>query len=961
MRQPLLLLSLSLAVLLWASARAQNQVEIKFQTDPVLVQTGSEIVLTVLTVLTAPQVFNVLWQYQGVGVAQWSQTGPSTNAGTQFEGRIAVTANQLRIKGAQLRDAGAFTVTVEPAATTGLRPNSGSVQLRVFEAVAGVTLQVPSIAVEGRNVSLSCTWTSGTEITVQWGKGGASVPADPSITISGGSLVINPARRGDAGDYSCTASNPVSAQTATQRLTVYYGPDTPVLTKVSPKVCVGGGDVMVGQTARLTCTSDSLPPALFSWQRGGQAVASGQPDSGVLTVQTFSTQESARYVCTARNALIGSTSQQGTDLTIVATCLDVGEVVGIVIGCLLLILIIVLLVVLIVFLIRRRRAQQRHSDSAVLMQKTNPHLRPVPPDPLPNGARDLGQGPPPPLYHSNTHTLQPDRAHTDPRADRGDPQQLSGVPNADTQQQNGRTRTSGLLPNASQNANSDPRNGIDNRTFTHTDAPNATAQPQNPDVVIRAGDHQVSLNTLQQNNRAQMPTIHVNLTSYPNTGQQAQGENAFPLTDTNDRNASRNQQTVTHTGQSHPRMQSGQSYRSDPRANGHQDQPGLVQTGYTHYNGNNTSQRNANTQTYGQQPEPPRRADRNSWDLLRGTPAYPSGTPQRGQTAPEYTSDYTDYTDYTTHPPIRELSAPNRSQPPPQSRTTSRSRAPPSSPPTDRRTRSRSADVQGPSGRGVTRFEAEHHTQRGGHTQREGAQRDIRGSSGGQSAPGQEATHDNNPQALPVVSRSALPQGPGTQQGPTTPRAADSRALADPNHLAQAHMAQQHRAAPVQTAPQGPGKQTQLVTNGANRPGQGGTAPVPHSSARRNPGDLTQAALTAHTKGAQVFQSRRQQTQAALLHSEEQARVLAARHAPTPPPAIPLAQFQTLPKKNQHRSPARGAQPARPPVNVPVAQRPARVRLRPADQHRRPGDGGRGQQPRAPQPQKHQAPRGRPR
>lgn len=40
-----------------------------------------------------------------------------------------------------------------------------------------------------------------------------------------------------------------------------------------------------------------------------------------------------------------------------ATCLDVGEVVGIVIGCLLLILIIVLLVVLIVFLIRRRRGK----------------------------------------------------------------------------------------------------------------------------------------------------------------------------------------------------------------------------------------------------------------------------------------------------------------------------------------------------------------------------------------------------------------------------------------------------------------------------------------------------------------------------------------------------------------------------------------------------------------------------
>ncbi|KAL6109555.1 uncharacterized protein ACO6RY_12654 [Pungitius sinensis] len=948
MNQPLLLLGLSLPVLFWASAKGQNLVGITFLTDPVLVQTGAEIVFTVLTV---PQVFSMQWQYQGgVTVAQWTQSGPSINQGTQFNGRTAVTANQLRITGAQLRDAGAFTVTVVPDGTAGLLQNSKTTQLRVFEAVAGVTLLVPSLAVEGRNVSLSCTWTSGTEITVQWGKGGASIPADPRITISAGSLVINPAIRGDAGQYACTASNPVSAQTDTRRLTVYYGPDTPVLTKVSQKVCVGGGDVMAGQTVLLTCTSDSLPPALFSWQRDGQAVAPGQPDSGVLTVQTLSTPGSARYVCTARNSLLGTTSQQGTDLSIVATCLDVGEVVGIVIGCLLLILIIVLLIVLIVFLLRRRRAQPRAGDSAVLVQKTtDPHPRPIPPDPLPNGARDLGQGPPPPLYHLNTHTLLPDRLYTDPPADRGNLQPLNGLPNADTRQHDGRTRTNGLLRNASQNANSYPHNGIDNRTFAHTDGQNAAAppnpQPQNGDIIIQTGAHQVRLNTLEQNNRAQMPTIHVNLTSYPNTGQQARGENSFPLTDTN--NALQSQQNVTRTGQSNPGMQSGQSYPSDPRLNGHQDQPGLIQTGHTHHNGNDSSQRNANTQTYRQEPEPPRRSNTNSWDLLRGTPTYPSGTLQRGRTAPEYTSDYTDY---TTHPPIREARAPTRSQPPPRSRTTSRSRAAASSPPADRRTRGRSADLQGLTGRGVTRFEAEHQTQRGGHTQRAGAQRDIRGPPGSQSAPGQEATHDNSPQALPLASqrvsagRSALPQGP---------RGADSRALADPNHLPQAHMAQQHRAAPVQTQPQGPGKQTHPVTNGANRPGQGGAAPVPHSTARRNPGALTQAALTAHTEGAQVFQSRREQTRAALLHSEQEARVLAARHAPTPPPAIPLAQFQTLPPdKNQHRSPARGLQPA-------AAQRPARARPRHADRHRRPGDGGGGQPRRGPQPQK--ASRGRPR
>lgn len=95
------------------------------------------------------------------------------------------------------------------------------------------------------------------------------------------------------------------------------GPDTPVVTVDSPKECVGGGDVLVGQTVRLTCVSDSVPAALLSWTRDGQPVASGQPDSGVLSLQTFSTNESGQYVCTARNTVTEGTSEQSTDLAIV--------------------------------------------------------------------------------------------------------------------------------------------------------------------------------------------------------------------------------------------------------------------------------------------------------------------------------------------------------------------------------------------------------------------------------------------------------------------------------------------------------------------------------------------------------------------------------------------------------------------------------------------------------------------
>lgn len=972
MRQPLVLISLSLAVLLSASVLAQDQVQIQFQTDPLLAQTGSEVVFTVLTVT---QVLSMTWQYQGgVTLGLWAGGAAVINPVAQFQGRVTITATQLRIGGAQLRDAGNYTVEVIPTATTGLAASSRSIRLRVFDAVAGVNLSVPSVAVEGRNVSLNCTWTAGTEITVQWGKGGSAIIADSRITISRGSLVINPARRSDAGEYTCTASNPVSAQTATRSLTVYYGPDTPVLTVDTPKECVGGGDVLVGQTVRLTCLSDSLPPALFLWQRDGQPVASAQPDSGVLSLQTFSTNESGRYVCTARNALTGGTSEQSTSLAIVDTCLNVGEVVGIVIGCLLFIIILVILILLIIVLLRRRRIQQRQGNT-VLIQKTNPNQRPIPPDPQPNGSRNLDRGPNPPLYHTNTLARRPDRLYTAARESHGNLQTLpvNGLDSSETHQHNGHTNTNRLLHNAIQNTNSFPHNGIDNPAFTHIDAPNAdtlrNTQQQNPNILIQTGTAQgsaqtpavhVSLNTLPQttqtNNNAQIPTIHVSLNSFPTNDQQTQQESSFPFTNTANNNASQIQRSLTQAEQAIHRIQSGQSYPGDPWLNGrintdHVDQPRLIPTGYTHYNSNNTSQRNARTQTYPQDREPHRRSDRNSgrheegpntsprqmpWDQLRGTPAYPSG---RGHTSTEYISD----TDYTTHPPIQEPRTLNRSQPGARSQAASRSRTPlrQDASSVDRQTWNHSADLRRPNTTSVTQLEPSHHTHRSHRTQRESAQQDIRGPPGSQSAPRQEATRSNNPQALPLMSQQAsvgpstVSQGNTTRQGMTAPQGADTRALADPNHLQQTHMAPQHRATTIQTSPQGLGTQTQTVVHGASQPSQEGTAPVPYPSAQPNPSNLTQATLKAHTRRAQTFQNRKQQTQAALLHPGTQTRAPAAgvQHPPIPPPVIPLTQFQTLPKdRTHHKSPTRGPQPPRPPVNMPVAQRHLQVQQRPTGQ-----------------------------
>lgn len=574
-----------------------------------------------------------------------------------------------------------------------------------------------------------------------------------------------------------------------------------------------------------------------------------------------------------------------------------------------------------------------------------------PPNPQPNGAGDLRHGPQPPLYHLNTYTGNRNHLHTTLHENRGNPQTLlNGQQNSNTHRNNSHTHINRLLNNSIQNNNSLPHNGIDNPVFTHVNAQNANTVPnmeqQSPNILIQSGPTQggaqpsavhVNLNALPQNthsnDNSQLPTIHVNFNSYSANGPQTQQESSFPLPSASNNNASQTQQNLSHS--SNPRMQSGQSYHRDPQLNGLTEagQPGLIPTGYTH--SRDTLQQNAHTQTYQQEPEPHRQSDRNwdrgdtssssshrqmPWDLLRGTPAYPSGTLQRDQTSP-------DTTDYTTQEER------NRSHPQPQHQTSSQSRAPPRDNvlSTERRTRSRSADLLIPNTRTVAQLEAADHTHRSPHTQRQSAQRDIRHLPGSQIAPGQEATHSNNPQARPltsqqaIVGHSSVSQGPMPQQRLTAAQGADMRALADPNHLSQAHVVQQHRVALIQNPGQAQDTQTQTITNGVRQPRQGGTAPFLSSPAQPNPSNLTQTALKVHSQRTQLFQNREQQTQAALLHPGPQAQTPAAEtlHPPTPPPVIPLTQFHTLPqKRTQHKSPARGPQPPRPPVNVPVAQRP---------------------------------------
>ncbi|XP_035606657.2 inactive histone-lysine N-methyltransferase 2E [Oncorhynchus keta] len=955
---------LSLAVIISVTL-SQDLVSIQFKSDPVLVQTGTDAVFTVVTV---SQVFSITWGYPGgvTPLGLWVGGSAVLNTVTQYQGRVTITATQLRISSTQLGDAGNYTVQVDPSPTTGLAQNSRSIQLRVFDAVDGVTMFVPSVALEGGNVSVRCTWTKGTETSVMWGKGGSVLTSNSRVTIKGGDLVINPARREDAGVYSCTVANLVSAQTASKTLTVYYGPDTPVLSNDSPVDCVGGADAVLGQTIRLTCASDSLPPATFSWQYNNEPVASGQPDSGVFSLQTFSTNQSGQYKCVARNAITGATSEQGTGLAIVGTCLSAGAVAGIVIGC---VVALILIIMAIVLLVRWRKVDRRPEATG---QKGHPDLMLTPPEPPPPGTRTLG----------GQHSVPPDgreNTHTPPR-------------DTNTLQHNGHANSKGFPHNAQhQNANSFPRNATtqEHNTFTRTAAPqNANTldtlpqmtqnHPNNPNILIQAGSTQVGVNLNtpphnQQNSNAQLPTVHVNLNSYPTNGQhpnqQSQQQFTSPQDSTMQWSAinvansvsapqvqNNNPQTVTQTGQSYsnPRMQLGVSYPGGPSQVDHsnldtgpQVSTGPVPTGYTHGGRSHTLQRNANTQacqrdqatdTQPRHSNPaaassvPRDASHATpsasshhqqmpWDRLMGTPAYPNNSPRRVQASPDssYTSDSTESPSPARRfqPHTRRSGPGAQTQSPPQSRSAPRKAAPAADRQAQNLPHTHGTNNQ-PGAPSHTQSHISSHVR---DTPRQRARQDVRAQSqitaqtASQSQTGprqQNASHSHhNPQPQQ--------QGPGAPQGLITnmPRGTtlNTQALTNPNHIPQTQIGIQYGRGNTHMLPQPTQDQRQAATQGWGAISQ----PV-----TQNPSSLTQTALEMHTLTTpNPFHNRNHQTQAALLNTQARGPNLGRQRPPTPPPVIPLAQFQTIPReRTQHQSPNRGPDgPLRPPVNIHTTQR----------------------------------------
>ncbi|TSK20166.1 Protein argonaute-3 [Bagarius yarrelli] len=848
------------------AAIVQDPVPIQFQRSPVLVATGSDAVFTVQTITN---IFSITWLAPGGGtLGQWINSQAVLNPIAQYQGRVSISATQLTISNSQLADAGNYTVTVTPAAPTGLATNSLSVTLSVFVAVGDVSMFVPSLTLEGGSASLTCSWTTGSNTSVIWGKGNTNLPSDPRFLVNAGSLTIKPVNRNDAGQYTCTVSNPVSSKTTTASLTVYYGPDTPQVTRTSSD-CVGGGDAIVGQTVRLTCTSVSLPPALLSWQFNGLPITASQANDGTLNLQVFSNNQSGQYTCVARNNITTQTSQQQLSLSVVGTCLSVGAVAGIVVACF---VALVLIIVAIVLILRQRNVDQR-LQTVIAQRKENLNNRQTFFSAPQNGHDisgylGLGDEPDPPLQNDN----RLNRSKTNGQNTiNNDTLTQTRTPNTNAIQANGNINADTFSNDANLNFSANPNQSqLNSNLNQHNTSSFQHAGHQNPNILIQTGHTEpgahtvlINLNTLPQHQSAttQPHTVQVSLNT-PQVSSRQRNQNAMQYNDQQSHTIQQEAAPTIHGNGRHVRgSHSGPDSRNrmdnvhnttrpsynSTLGNEHPRDHHLInrtrsrrntEEPYTYSEQNRTQLNRTISVDYSDQSTHPRQMP---WDRIHGTPSYPN--PQMDSSGSQNLTPQNSSLDSESEYSAQAL----------------------------RPWRSLANDRM----RNISR------------TSRRNVLRQLAHSAAQRRSRGDQSTSRRITQPNVTIQSSTDPQTWTAPQNITSQRNGIN------NVDTTVHIARQT------------GQPTHMISQAAQDQGQIGPfdATVPNSLM------LTEAALQQHTnQTSSLFTNRNQHTQAALQHPGTQsapAQTLPARQinraghvAPDPPPVLGPAEFKSLPREH---------------------------------------------------------------
>uniref|UniRef100_A0A3B4B1P7 Ig-like domain-containing protein n=1 Tax=Periophthalmus magnuspinnatus TaxID=409849 RepID=A0A3B4B1P7_9GOBI len=111
-------------------------------------------------------------------------------------------------------------------------------------------------------------------------------------------------KRKDSGKYVCEISNPISTQTTVYTLSVIYGPENVQIS--------GPKEIQVKETLKLTCFSDSVPAANYTWIKNGTVLT----QSSEYIKSMAGSSDSGQYICRASNEITKKTSEAAHTLLV---------------------------------------------------------------------------------------------------------------------------------------------------------------------------------------------------------------------------------------------------------------------------------------------------------------------------------------------------------------------------------------------------------------------------------------------------------------------------------------------------------------------------------------------------------------------------------------------------------------------------------------------------------------------
>ncbi|XP_038131273.1 hemicentin-1-like [Cyprinodon tularosa] len=170
------------------------------------------------------------------------------------------------------------------------RSTNLNVDVKYPPRLPSISVNPPGEIVVGGSVNLTCSSDANPEPSYSWYKDNLMMPVG-----YGGVFHFPAVRSEDSGTYYCRAENKYGRiNSSSVHINVEYPPRLPSVSVNPP------GEIVVGGSVNLTCSSDANPAATYGWYK--ENTASPAADGPMLTIVNIRHEDGGNYYCEARNS-----------------------------------------------------------------------------------------------------------------------------------------------------------------------------------------------------------------------------------------------------------------------------------------------------------------------------------------------------------------------------------------------------------------------------------------------------------------------------------------------------------------------------------------------------------------------------------------------------------------------------------------------------------------------------------